>query len=290
MLYRRLKKRTYDVLEKMRNDDAVSRYVNLFIMLLIIANVCAIILETEPGIYSVYSDLFWYFEVFSVAIFSVEYLCRFWVCTENPVYAGPVRGRIKYALSAMSIIDLLAIAPFYLPMLLPINLRVLRMLRIFRIFRLFKLARYSDAIMMFGNVLRSKKEELLITLLIGLILLVISSTFMYYAENEAQPDKFSSISTSMWWAIVTLATVGYGDVFPVTPIGRFFGALTAMFGIGMFALPAGLLGSAFVEELQHQKRKKSEICPHCGRDIREKAESADAQPEAPVPVIVVKDR
>lgn len=283
-MYRKLKLRVYRILEGADDNDLVSKGVNLLIIVLILTNVAAIILETEAGIYNAYAGYFQAFEIFSVAIFSIEYLLRVWVCTEKAEYSRPVLGRLRYMTSIMALIDLLAIIPFYLPMLIPVNLRVLRLLRIFRVFRLLKLARYTDAVDTILRVINERKAELSITLFVGAILLIISSTLVYYAEFEAQPDKFSSIIATMWWSIITLLTVGYGDVFPITPAGRFFGALTAVFGIAMFALPAGLISSGFMEELSRQKAAKTVvICPHCGKNITEPPEKAGAV----APVIVV---
>jgi voltage-gated potassium channel len=177
----------------------------------------------------------------------------------------------------MALVDLLAILPFFVQFLPA--MRVLRLLRVARVLRLFKLARYSEATDMLVRVIRNKKEELYITLGIGLILIIISSTLVYYAENEAQPDKFSSILSTMWWSVITLATVGYGDVYPVTALGRIFGALTALFGIGLFALPTALIGTGFVEEL-NKKREGKTICPHCGRDIHEEPGADEKKPVA----------
>ena len=280
-----VKHRVYQILEGGDDHDLLGKCVNVFIIVLILTNVAAIILETEAGIYDVYAGYFKAFEVFSVAVFSIEYLLRVWVCTEYAEYSRPVLGRLRYMTSLMALIDLLAIIPFYLPMFIPVNLRVLRLLRIFRVFRLLKLARYTDAVDTILRVINERKAELSITLFVGAILLIISSTLVYYAEFEAQPDKFSSIIATMWWSIITLLTVGYGDVFPITPVGRFFGALTAVFGIAMFALPAGLISSGFMEELSRQKAAKTVvICPHCGKNVTEPPEKAGAE----APAIIVK--
>ncbi|WP_424356507.1 ion transporter [Methanocella sp. MCL-LM] len=284
-MYHKLKHRVYQILEGGDDSGLIGKCVNVFIIVLILTNVAAIILETEAGIYDVYAGYFQAFEVFSVAVFSIEYLLRVWVCTEYAEYSRPVLGRLRYMTSLMALIDLLAIIPFYLPMFIPVNLRVLRLLRIFRVFRLLKLARYTDAVDTIIRVINERKAELSITLFVGAILLIISSTLVYYAEFEAQPDKFSSIIATMWWSIITLLTVGYGDVYPITPVGRFFGALTAVFGIAMFALPAGLISSGFMEELNRQKAAKTVvICPHCGKNLTHPPEKAGAE----APVIIVK--
>ena len=163
----------------------------------------------------------------------------------------------------MALIDLLAILPFFLTFI-SLDLRFIRTLRLFRLFRVFKFVRYSNSLRLFGKVIKHKKEELIVTATIMFVLVILTSSFIYLAEHEAQPDKFTDIPSSMWWAIVTLTTVGYGDVFPVTPLGKIFAAIIAILGIGMFALPTGILGASFVEEIDKMKAKEKASCPHCG--------------------------
>lgn len=177
-------------------------------------------------------------------------------------------GRIKYAFSLMAIVDLLAILPAFLPMIFPVDLRVLRFLRTFRLFRLFKMSRYVESLDKLDDVVRSRKEELLVTVVMIVMMLIFASSLMYLVENEAQPDKFPNIPSAMWWGVATLTTVGYGDVFPVTPLGKILGAFIAFLGIGMFALPTGILASGFAEEIARKKLVHSDCqCPHCGKDI-----------------------
>jgi voltage-gated potassium channel len=197
------KRRAYQVLEDPEHEHSIFRHVTFFIIVLVILNVAVVILETEKELSS-YGRLFALFDGFSAIVFTIEYLVRLWVCTENPKYASAARGRLRYAASGMAIIDLIAILPFYL-MFLP-QLRVIRLVRIARILRLLKLVRYSDATNTMARVLHNKKEELLITFGLGITMIIISSTLVYYAESEAQPEKFSSIIASMWWSVVTLAT------------------------------------------------------------------------------------
>ena len=189
-----------------------------------------------------------------------------WTCTADPRYSHPISGRLRFAGSWHAVVDLLAILPFYLPMFLPIDLRVLRALRFFRLLRFLKLTRYSESMRIFGKVLRGERTELMIALFVAGVLLVLGSSFLYIVEHEAQPDAFSSIPAAMWWGVATLTTVGYGDVYPVTPLGRLLGAIVAIMGIGMFALPAGILASGFAREMG-KRRSEPEVCPHCGEII-----------------------
>ena len=270
-----LKSRILGILEP---GDEDSRYFDPFIIGLIFLNVAAVVLETVDWINLRYAALFNAFEIFSVAVFTVEYTLRVWSCTANPDFKDPVRGRLRFMVTPLALIDLMAVLPFYLPFVFA-DLRIMRALRLFRLLRVLKLARYSDSLKTFVEVLRLKKEELLLMLFAIMILLVVSSSLMYDVENEAQPDAFSSIPAAMWWGIVTLATVGYGDVYPVTPWGKLIGSIVVILGIGLFALPTGVLASGFAEVLARRKEDKKNaemICPHCGRLIGDVAGRARA--------------
>lgn len=254
-MLRKAKLKIYDVLVDVEVEKAVERRLAIALMVLIIANGLAVILETVKPLEARFSSFFYAFELFSVIIFSVEYLLRLWVADVDPKYQRSALGRLRYALSPMALIDLLAILPFYLPLAFTLDLRVLRLLRLFRLFRLFKMSRYVQSLRTFQRVFVAKKEELLITALMLFILLVLASSAMYAVENEAQPDKFASIPETLWWGVVTLTTIGYGDVYPVTGAGKVIGGVFAVLGIGLFALPAGILASGFSEELRKQQEK-----------------------------------
>lgn len=234
-------------------------------VVLILLNVLAVMLETVNEIAEEYAGILLYFEYFSVAIFSIEYLLRIWCCNISKKYTGHMIGRIKFMFTPMAIVDLLSIMPFYLPMLITFDLRFVRLIRLSRIVRLFKMGRYSRAYILIKHVILAKKEYLAITLIFGMTLLIISSCMMYFIEHDAQPQIFSSIPATMWWGIVTLTTVGYGDSYPITPVGKCLSAVLALLGIGLFALPAGILASGFSEEIRKQHCET--ICPHCGKDI-----------------------
>lgn len=229
---------------------------------MIAANVVALIFDSVPSIHHRYGEQLRWFEVASVALFSVEYIARLWSCTASSAYASSFWGRLAFARKPLSIVDLLAVLPFYLPFI-GVDLRSLRLLRILRLVRIVKIGRYSACVQMIGRVLRQRREELAATAFIGLLLLLISSSLIYYAEHLAQPESFGSIPRSMWWAVATLTTVGYGDVYPVTTMGRITAALSAAVGIGLFALPTGVLGAAFVEELRNEHGTRK--CAHCGK-------------------------
>jgi len=229
--------------------------------LLIILNVFAVILDTVKAVSEKYDYFLDLFEVFSIFIFTVEYILRLWSCNIKQKYSGLLGGRIKFAFTPMALIDLFAILPFYLPLLMSFDMRFIRIIRLLRIFRLFKLGRYSDAYNIIFRVVTAKKEFLVISMFFVLTLLILSSSLMYFAEHDDQPEMFSSIPATMWWGIVTLTTVGYGDAYPITPLGKVLNGIIAFIGIGLFALPAGILASGFSDEF-HLRRNKNETCPY----------------------------
>ncbi len=245
--------------------DRVSRVFDIALVTLIGLNVLALSLETVDGIYLGRERAFRVFEIFSVVAFSIEYVLRVWSVTADERYRRPVTGRLRFMATPLAIVDVLAILPFYLPMVIPLDLRFLRAVRLIRIVRLLKLGRYSRALQTIGSVLKAKREELLITAFVMFIFLLLGSAGVYHAEHELQPEVFSSLPATLWWGVTTLSTVGYGDAVPMTHVGKFIGALVALLGIGMFALPTGILGAAFVEEMRRERRE-TPTCPHCGRD------------------------
>jgi len=267
----RVRERIFEILETSLPDDWASRMFGVFITTLISLNVLMVVLETVEKLSLEYEVLFKTFEMFSVGVFTVEYFLRLWTCTTDRGFEHPIVGRVRFALTPLALIDLMAILPFYLPMIFPLDLRFIRAVRLLRLFRVFKLARYSESLETLGNVLKAKREELVLTLFVTLLLLVFASSLMYYVEREAHPQGFSSIPAAMWWGVATLTTVGYGDVYPITPLGKLLGAVIAILGIGMFALPAGLLASGFAEEIQKKRQKR--ICPHCGKSIDDPPET-----------------
>lgn len=254
-----IKHKVYLLLEDPEGRAPAARRVRLFLICLILASVGAVILETVEEISASRRHWFRAFELFCVMIFSLEYAARVWVCSDCGL-----KGRLRHMLSPLMLVDLLAILPFYLPLLLPADLIFLRALRLMRLARVLKLGRYSDAIRIFLQVVRMKKEQLAVAWFMLAIMLVIASSLMYYCEHTVQPAAFASIPHAMWWAVITLTTVGYGDAYPLTLMGRLLAAVIAMLGIGMFAIPAGILSAGFVEYGQNS-RFRDLICPHCGK-------------------------
>jgi voltage-gated potassium channel len=253
--------RLWQILDTPEPGDRWAGATSMLLIVLIALNLSAVIIGTVQSVVTRYGPWLDAFETFSVAVFSLEYLARFWACTSQPVYARPVLGRLRYAFSPLALVDLIAVLPYFLSFM-AVDMRFLRALRLLRLLRIAKFGRYSETLALFGRVMRHKKEELVITSLLMLILIILSASLMYFAEHDAQPEKFPDIPTTAWWAVVTLTTVGYGDVFPVTGLGKLFASFVAIFGIAMFALPAGILGASFSEEMRRERR-----CPHCGESL-----------------------
>lgn len=226
-----------------------ARYANGGLMLLILANVVAVIIGSVDSIAARWGDWLDLFEVISVVIFTVEYLARVWVCTEAPEYSG-WRGRLRYMVTPMALIDLIAIAPFYAGLWWQGDTRFLRVLRLMRVF---KLTRHSASMDLLLTVLRKEIGTVLSAMFIMVIIVVLAASGIHLIERDVQPEAFGNIPQAMWWAAVTLTTVGYGDVVPVTVVGKLFGLLITVAGVGMVALPAGILASGFSLELQKRR-------------------------------------
>lgn len=270
-----LKQRVYKILEPTDRETWASATFNLFITLVILISIAVMVLSSVQSLDERYSLLFDVVFFFTTIVFSIEYPLRLWSCTADPRYTDPMSGRLKWALTPFALIDLLVVLPFYLVIFTGINLTGLVVLRVFRVF---KLVRYSDSINMIIRVVRAQKDMLITAYLVLFIALIVASTLMFHIENPGQPEKFSSIPATMWWGIVTLTTVGYGDMVPLTIPGKILGGCITLLGIGIFALPAGILASGFTQELQRKMRGKGDerhehdeevyLCPHCNTEIR----------------------
>jgi voltage-gated potassium channel len=240
----------YTILEQ-SNSSSVARVVNLLLMLLIMSNVAAVILATDREIYLELQVFFDNFELISIAVFTMEYLFRAWVCVEDPRYQSAVTGRLKYLVSPMALVDLVAVLPFYLGIIFNIDARILRVLRLFRIF---KLSRHFSAMSVLLTVIKTELPTLVSAIFIMLVMVVLASAGMFLVERDVQPGTFGTIPRAMWWATITLTTVGYGDVIPVTAAGKVLGIFITILGVGMAALPAGIIASGFNREV-HRRRE-----------------------------------
>ncbi len=245
--WRRWRREVHDILEVGGEAHPAAPLVNGFIILLIVLNGIAFAAETVDHLAERWGWAFDAFNVFSVAVFSIEYLLRLWCAVDIPMLSRlpPWKASLKFARRPLMIIDLLAVLPWYLHFIFPVDLRVLRVLRLFR---LLKLVRYSPALQTLNRVIANEYRALLGALLVMLILLLFTSSLVYFAEREAQPEEFGSIPATAWWAIATLTTVGYGDVVPVTPFGKILGGVAMLLGVCMFALPIAIIATGFTQE------------------------------------------
>lgn len=263
------KHKIYNLLDKGAHGSKINLWFDYFIMALILLNVIAIIFETVPAIEQPFHKFFKFFELFSISVFTIEYLLRIYISDLTHPSSSRTKSAMRFMFSTYGIIDLVAILPFYLPFIMNLDLRFLRILRVMRFFRILKLNRYNNSLNIIWEVMQEKKEELTITVTLTVLILIIASILMYYIEGDVQPDKFPNVLACLWWAIATLTTVGYGDVYPVTGFGRVVSGFIALLGIGLVALPTGLLSAGFMEKVgkKHQENKEHQKCPHCGKEL-----------------------
>jgi voltage-gated potassium channel len=246
-MYNKVKKQVHILLHPTEGNTRWDKLLNGFLISLILLNLIALMLETEHSFYEKHKFFFDTFDKTSVAIFSLEYILRLWSCTHDPRYHHWFWGRLKYMVSLEAMIDLLAILPFYLSR--------------------FRLASYMKATKVIVNVFKSRFQELLIAFIMTTGLIIIAACLMYFAEHNKQPEIFKSIPDTLYWAVTTLTTIGYGDMVPKTGIGRLLTGFIAMAGVALFALPAGIITAGFLEEINKSRKTQHIICPHCGKPI-----------------------
>lgn len=268
-MYHKTKHKTHILLHPELGESKADKLVNIFIISLIVLNVVAVMLETVQHIHDKYHVYFDWFDKISVYIFTTEYLLRVWSCTDDPRYKGSIKGRLKYMFTPGALIDLLAFLPFYIHVFAGLDLRTLRILRLVRFFRLFRLTAYTKSAKLIFNVFRTRKNDLILSLVLILFLVIIASCALYFTEhnNPENKDKFSSIPATLWWAVVTLTTTGYGDMYPVTALGKFVAGVIMLSGVAFFALPAGIIVAGFLDELKFIRKTKGHDCPHCGKPL-----------------------
>ena len=277
-MYQKTKGKVHILLHPELGESKADKFVNIFIISLIILNVLAVMIETIDSIHLKYKIYFDWFDRISVFIFTLEYILRVWSCTHDPRYKGSIKGRIKYMLTPGAIIDLLAFLPFYIHLITgpgSLDLRTLRILRLMRLFRLFRLTAYTRSAQMIFNVFKSRINELILSFIMVVFLVIIASCLLYFAEHNAQPKDFSSIPATLWWAVVTLTTTGYGDMKPITTVGKTLAGIIMLTGVALFALPAGIITVGFLEEFRFAKKYKARKCPHCGMPLEEQHHHED---------------
>lgn len=274
-MYRKTKEKVHGLLHpEIVGDKYWDKIINVFIVVLIVLNILAVMLETVKSIHDKYSDFFYYFDLVSVIIFTLEYVLRVWSSNHEEKYRGSVWGRLKYMVSIPALIDLVAFLPFYLNRIfgLQIELRELRMLRLLRVLRLFRLTAYTQSAHMIMNVFKKRKNELALSFILAIFLIVLASCVMYFVEHGHPPpgleySLFTSIPKTIWWSVVTLTTTGYGDMYPVTNLGKALASGIMLTGVAFFALPAGIITAGFIDEFRASRIKKTHKCPHCGEHI-----------------------
>jgi voltage-gated potassium channel len=267
-----LRKRLHDALDPAPRPEGGLSRLNAAIVGAIVVSVAITVVETEVSFKTpVAMPLFWAQTALGV-FFVVEYLARVWTAVERPEFERPFVGRLRYALTPAALIDLLALTPMFIVALFALGLGepfgdeayLLRLARVLRILRVVRLGRFSHATVTLATAVASRRYELVATLVVAVLLLLVSSTLLYFVEGHVQPEEFGSIPRAMWWSVATLTTVGYGDVTPVTPLGRVFAGVTAVIGIGLIAMPTGILAAALSNALEAER--EAEAARRAARD------------------------
>jgi voltage-gated potassium channel len=253
------RKQLFHILHKPARQNPWARYVNYLLAALIVSNAALVAIETLPSIGAKFHSIFVMFEVASTSLFALEYLARIWVCVEQGRYAHPVFGRIRYALSPLPILDLIVILTFWSV----VDLRFLRVARMVRLLKVLNLAHFEDSLQRVAAALSRRKELLIVAMALMVFCIYASAAILYQVEHNAQPNTFSSIPETLWWAMTTLTTIGYGDMVPITPFGKLCAGLISVFGIGVFALPTAIVTAAIVEA--GATDRGIVICKHCGK-------------------------
>lgn len=278
------KQRIYRLVEPVDDSTPIEQFVDYFLMVMIVISMFTFILGTVPEVEAQYGTWIDLFELVAVVVFTIEYVLRLYACTLDPQYQHPVWGRIRFALTPMVMIDLLAIMPFYLAFIGG-ELLILRILRLFRLARILKVNRYSSALTAISGAWREKGPELLVAASMMLTLIVIAATLLFYAEEgHHNGERFTSIPDTLWAAVAVVSPLGYDDYYPNTAIGRGLMMLIAISGVAFVALPAGIFAGAFSAQLAEATKKAKAVadmaeqksadsnsadiaCPHCGKPI-----------------------
>lgn len=244
--------KAYQLLEVNSNISNVAKGINVFLIILIITNVIAAIFESDSNYHAIYQAQFAWFELISLGIFCAEYILRVWCCVEAKEYCelSPLKARIKYIVTPIALIDLIAILPFIIAMFFSIDLRSLRLIRVLR---LLKLTHYFKGFNIFISVITKELKSITAAMMVMVFLIIIAASLMHAIEGDIQPEVFGSILHSIWWSVVTMTTVGYGDVVPITGAGKVIATVIMLIGVGLVALPAGMLAARFGEELRERK-------------------------------------
>jgi voltage-gated potassium channel len=268
-----LRPRVHEILNNPPIGDLIGRTIAFALLALIAANATASVLATDVDIARRAPAFFYWFEVISVIIFTIEYVARVWSSAADPRYGTGIRGRLRMMVSPLALLDLVSILPFYVELLSPgtLDLRFLRIMRLLRLFRLMRVRRLAEALSVLTRIVSSKRAELGVTLAFVVVAMLLAAGAMYAVEHGEPDTKFTSIPRAMWWAIVTVTTIGYGDMVPTSPLGQVIAGIVAFVGICAIALPVGILSSGFIDELNRKKAQAETVpsrsCPHCGGTV-----------------------
>ena len=248
----RIKRRIFEIIQVSKDHDRPSIAFDFFIAVAIVLNLGVTLALTFDSLEKFY-PLFNWIDFITMVIFGVEYGLRLWTAEYLYPKVSPLKAKIKYMGSFYGVIDLLCFLPYFLPVFFPMGIVAFRMLRVVRILRLFRINAYYDAFNVITDVISDKKNQIFSSVCIILILMLASSLLMYNLEHEAQPDKFQNAFSGIWWAVSALLTVGYGDLYPVTLAGQIVGIVIAFFGVGVVAIPTGIISAGFVEHYTKMK-------------------------------------
>lgn len=273
----RLKVRTFEILQVGEKVDFISKLFDFILISLISVNIIILYMETYEISYTCLI-IFKIIKQISAIVFTVEYILRIW--TSDLLYDRDSKSEsiIAFILSTFGIIDLLAILPFYFPTIVPAGILALRLLRVVRIMKLFKVNRYYDSLAVIGNVIKNKKNQLLSSLFIIIVMLISSALVLYNVEHKVQPYIFDNAFTSVWFVVSNISTIGYGDIYPITVLGRILSIIITILGIGLVAIPTGIISAGFIEQVSEtkiieeiEKEKindaKKHYCPYCGKKL-----------------------
>ena len=243
-------------------EDAVSRAYDVVNLLVIIINLFASIALTFDDLRAAHESALTIIEAVTVAFFAVDYVLRVW--TSDVLYPGIKQpaAALRYMISAAGLVDLLSFLPYYIPTAHPVGAAAFRLFRVMRIFKLFRIGAYSDSLSIIKTVIYNKRQQLYSSLFIIVVLMIASSLCMYGAEHEAQPEVFRNALSGIWWSASTLLTVGYGDIYPVTPVGQLLGTIIAFLGVGVVAIPTGIISAGFIEQYSELKRESMDRGRH----------------------------
>ncbi len=273
--YEQIERALYYLVDENNEQNRLPKFVNYFLMTLIVLTVGEMALETDQTTHEAYKAYFEFFDYFTLIVFTLEYIIRILTANLNPENKGATRWQKTwdYIFSLPGIIDLVSILPFYLD--LAFDGRMFRSLKLMRLFRVFKIARYNESMKDIIDVIRAKSSEIGVIMSVIIIIMIISAFLMYYAEHTEQSEAFPNVLSCLWWAIVTMTTIGYGDVYPVTVYGKIIGSVMALLGIGLVAMPTGIISAGFLEKVNERKEKKEK--ENKEREAAEKAKENDAQ-------------